>query len=320
MIPYEWLQQAAGRIAPYIHHTPLTYDSQRDLYLKWENHQLTGSFKLRGAINKVLSLEPWERELGLVTASAGNHGQGVALAGGLSGAKVTVFCSEQAVASKVAAMRALGADVRLVPGGYGEAEQAGLEYCASSGAIWVSAYNDSQVIAGQGTLGLEIGEEIPPLPDSAWVVPAGGGGLVSGIGSALAKITPRPRLIAVQSEASAFLYAIFNGREQESVQDLPTLADGLAGPVEKGSVTIPMVRSLVDDFVLVSEADIQQAIRFAWQTYGEIIEGSAAAALAAVLSGKVTTRPLVLLLSGGNIQPEVHAQILAYQADDDVNR
>ena len=316
MIPYEWLQQAAGRIAPYIRHTPLTYDARHDLFLKWENHQVTGSFKVRGALNKVLSLQPWERERGLVAASAGNHGQGVALAGDLTGASVTIFCSEQAVASKIAAMRALGAEVRLVAGGYGEAEQAGLDYSASSGAVWVSPYNDSQVIAGQGTLGLEIGQELPSLADSTWVVPAGGGGLVSGIGAALEQISPRPRLFAVQSEASAFLHAIFHHRALESVIDLPTLADGLAGPVENGSVTIPLVRRFVDDFVLVSEAEIQQAIGFAWKTYGEVIEGSAAAALACVLSGKVAARSAVVVLSGGNIQPEVHAMLVAgFQGD-----
>ena len=316
MIPYEWLQQAADRIAPHIRHTPLTYDARHDLFLKWENHQVTGSFKARGAVNKVLSLQPWERERGLVAASAGNHGQGVALAGDLTGASVTIFCSEQAVASKIAAMRALGADVRLVAGGYGEAEHAGLDYSAASGAIWISPYNDSQVIAGQGTLGLEIGQELPSLADSTWVVPAGGGGLVSGIGAALEQISPRPRLVAVQSEASAFLHAIFHHGDLESVIDLPTLADGLAGPVENGSVTIPLVRHLVDDFVLVSEAEIQRAIGYAWKTYGEVIEGSAAAALACVLSGKVAARPAVVVLSGGNIQPEVHAMLIAgFQGD-----
>src|SRR5690606_6892457 len=153
--PFIWLQEAARRIAPHIRVTPLMHDAENDLYLKWENQQVTGSFKARGAINKVLLLQDWEREQGLVTASAGNHGQGLALAGKIVGAPVTIFASEHASPKKVAAMRALEAEVRLVPGGYGEAEQAGVEYARQHNATWVSPYNDGQVIAGQGTLALE---------------------------------------------------------------------------------------------------------------------------------------------------------------------
>jgi threonine dehydratase len=326
MIPYEWLEQAAARIAPHIHKTPLSYDTERGLYLKWENRQVTGSFKIRGALNKILSLQGWERERGLVAASAGNHGQGVALAGRLVGAKVIVFASDHAVPAKVEAMRSLGAEVRLARGGYGEAEQAGLEYARSHGATWVSPYNDGQVIAGQGTLGLEILEELPAGIRATWLVPAGGGGLISGVGAALfaARSATHPgplpegervgpnihRLLGVQSEASPFLDAIFHTGTQEGVVELPSLADGLAGPVEAGSLTIPLARRYADDFVLVSEAEIAEAIAFAWKHYGERIEGSAATALAAALTGKVPARPAVVIISGGNIQKEVHEGIV----------
>ena len=319
MIPYSWLEEAAERIAPYIQKTPLTYDPNNDLYLKWENHQVTGSFKARGALNKVLCLEDWEREQGLVAASAGNHGQGVALAGQIVNAKVIIFASEHAVAAKVAAMEKYGADVRLVAGGYGEAEKAGLEYAAEHGATWISPYNDGQVIAGQGTLGLELLQGLPGISESAWLVPVGGGGLVSGIGAAIDAYYPdqangrksqsKPDLIAVQSEASPFLHSIYHTGSQRGVNELPSLADGLAGPVETNSVTISIVKQWVDEFVLVSEDDIKQAIIYAWQRYHEKIEGSAAAALAAVLTNKITTRPSVIILSGGNIQPDLHAQI-----------
>ena len=124
MIPYSWLEEAAERIAPHIRTTPLTYDPVQDLYLKWENHQITGSFKLRGALNKVLSLEEWEQKSGLLAASAGNHGQGVALAGKLVGAPVMIYVPQHAPAIKIEAMKALGAQVFLVPGGYGETEKA----------------------------------------------------------------------------------------------------------------------------------------------------------------------------------------------------
>ncbi|RME88297.1 MAG: threonine/serine dehydratase [Anaerolineae bacterium] len=310
MIPDEWLDEAATRIAPYIQRTPLTFDAARNLYLKWENHQVTGSFKARGALNKVLALEEWEREAGLVTASAGNHGQGVALAGKLTRAPVTCFVSEDAVPTKVEAIRSLGAHIETVPGGYHEAEAAGIRYAAEHGQTWVSAYNDGHVIAGQGTLALEVLTERPETARATWLVPVSGGGLIAGIGVALARLSPKPPLLGVQAEASAFMHSMYYRNTQEGVPDLPTLADGLAGAIEENAVTIPMVRRLVDDILLVSEEEIAQAIAFAWHTYGEKIEGAGAVGLAAILSGKVTARPAVVIVSGGNIQPEVHARIV----------
>jgi threonine dehydratase len=306
MIPYIWLTEATQRISPYIQRTPLTWDMENDLYLKWENHQITGSFKLRGALNKVLTLQPWERDQGIVTASAGNHGQGVAYASRLVGAPVLIFASEHAVPAKVDAMRSLGAEVRLVPGGYAEAEAAGLFYGKTHATTWISPYNDGQVIAGQGTLGLETLEQLSGSQPSTWVVPVGGGGLVSGIAAALENLSPRPRLIGVQSTASAFFHALFHLGSQAGVIELPSLADGLSGPVEQGSVTIPMVRQRLDDMILVTEEQITVAIRFTWQRYHECIEGSAAVTLAAVLAGKITTKASLCIFSGGNIQPELH--------------
>lgn len=310
MIPYAWLEQAYERIGPFIHKTPFTYDAQNDLYLKWENHQVTGSFKARGALNKILSLQNWELERGLVTASAGNHGQGVALAGRMKQAPVIVFASDHALRNKLQAMRDLGAEIHLVPGGYGEAEQSGISYANSTGATWVSPYNDGMIIAGQGSIALEIMTELPDPSTVTWIIPAGGGGLVSGIGCALQELIPRPGLVAVQSEASPFLYEIYHHGSQEGVQELPSIADGLAGPVEEGSVTIPMVKNYVTDFILVSETEIRRAIKYAWFTYHERIEGSAAASLAAMISGRIQDKPALVVLTGGNITPEDHAQII----------
>jgi threonine dehydratase len=316
MFPLSWVQEAAGRIAPYTNHTPLSYDPVKQIYLKWENHQVTGSFKARGAFNKVLTLEAREREHGLVTASAGNHGQGVALAANRADARAVIFASENAVSTKVEAMRSLGAEVHLVSGGYGEAELAGLEYARSTGATWVSPYNDAQVISGQGTAGLEIWSELSnERSHTTWIVPAGGGGLVSGIAAAIQSLEldagSAPRLVAVQSEASPFLHDIYHHGTQSNSIELPSLADGLAGPVEPGSLTIPIIQNFVQDFVLVSEIEIAQAIAYTWQIYRERIEGSAAAALAAVLSNKVRQRPAVILISGGNIQPELHQRLVS---------
>jgi threonine dehydratase len=310
MIPFVWLEQARERIAPYIKKTPLTFDPLNDIFLKWENHQVTGSFKIRGALNKILSLKDWELERGLVTASAGNHGQGVALAGKLKHVPVIVFASDHASANKIQAMREFGAEIHLVKGGYAEAESTGIEYSKSTNTTWVSPYNDGLVIAGQGTIALEVVEDLPDSSTALWLVPAGGGGLVSGIGSAFRDMKPKPSLVAIQSKASPFLNAIFHQGTQEGVVELPSLADGLAGPVEHGSVTIPMVKNCVDDFILVSESDIRIAIKYAWNVYHEFIEGSAAVSIAAVLSGLITNRPAVVIITGGNINPAEHAQIL----------
>ena len=310
MIPSAWLDQAKERIAPFIQKTPLSFDPVNNLYLKWENHQVTGSFKIRGALNKILTLQDWELERGLVTASAGNHGQGVALAGKMKNAPVIVFASNHAAHNKIQAMRDLGADIRLVDGGYAEAERAGIDFARMTSATWISPYNDGMVIAGQGTLGLEVLESLPhPSPD-IWLVPAGGGGLVSGIGCSLQRLRQRPSLVAIQSEASPFLHEIFHRGTQAGVIELPSLADGLAGPVEDGSVSVPMVKNYVNDFILVTEIEIRKAIKYAWNIYHECIEGSAAVTLAAVLSGRISTRPALVILTGGNINPVEHTQIL----------
>ena len=313
MIPPVWITEARRRLAGQIVQTPLTFDPQRNIYLKWENRQKTGSFKIRGALNKVLALERPAIERGLVTASAGSHGQGVAVAARLVGAALTVFVSDHAVPAKLDAMRSLGAELRLVPGSYAEAEQAAIAFAASSGKTYISPYNDEQVIAGQATLWPDLLEQLPDARSlRAVVVPAGGGGLVAGIGAGMqaAHAGPQPPLlVAAQSEASAYLYELYQHGSQEHVVERDSLADGLAGAVEPGSITIEMARTLVNRFVLVSEEQIARAIAFAWLRYEEKIEGSAAVALAAVLFGQVPERPAVVIISGGNIQPQVHAAI-----------
>lgn len=315
MIPSEWIDEARERIAAHIVNTPLLHDKERGFYIKWENRQVTGSFKARGALNKVLGLQPWEREVGIVTASAGNHGQGVALAGRLTHSPVEVFVAENAVPAKVQAIQALGAQMHFIAGGYPQAELAGKQYASETKKTWVSAYNDGQVIAGQGTLALEIADQMPLSADQTWLVPVSGGGLLAGIAIALRRFSPRPRLIGVQAEASAFMHALYYCGTQAGVLDLPSFADGLTGAVEEDSLTIPIVKKYVDDILLLSEDEIARAVAFAWHTYGEKIEASGAVGLAALLSGKVHPSSALILVSGGNIQPEVHARIIStYEA------
>lgn len=317
MISPQAVDLADARIASHIVRTPLTHDAARHLYIKWENHQKTGSFKARGALNKILSLTPPERALGIVTASAGNHGQGVALAGQLTGAKVTCFVSEHAVPVKVDAIRAFGVEIVAVPGGYPEAEAAGLAFAKQHGKIWASPYNDEQVIAGQGTVALEVAAQLSNLGlqgqmgKLTCMVPVSGGGLLAGIGLALQRLSPRPRLIGVQPEKAPFMHSLFYRGTQDGIADLPSLADGLTGAVETGSITIEMVKKFVDEIVLVSEDEIAHAVAFAYREYGEIIEPSGAATLAASLRREAGPGPTVVVVSGGNIQPEVHARLVA---------
>ena len=308
MIPIEWLYDATERIKDHVIQTPFTYDEKLNIFLKWENKQVTGSFKIRGALNKVMSLEKWELDQGLVTASAGNHGKGVALSGKIVGASVKIFASDHAVQVKIDAMKKLGAEVFLVDGGYEVAEQAALEYANHKNATYVSPYNDGQVIAGQGTIAMEVIDLLPGDKELTWVSPVGGGGLISGIGTVIRHFNKPHRVIGIQPEASPFTFSLFHNGTQSNIIDLPTLADGLSGPMQSGSITLPMIKNLVDNIQTVTESEIEYAIAYAWHNYDEIIEGSSATALAAVLANKIKP-PAILIMSGGNIQPEIHDQL-----------
>ncbi len=316
MIPFDWLERARERIQPHIVRTPLTYDSGNDLYLKWENHQITGSFKARGALNKVLALEEWERQAGLVAASAGNHGQGVALAAKLTNARVEVFVPANAVRAKVDAIKALGGEVVFIDGGWGETEQAAKEHATIQGKVFISPYNDGQIIAGQGTVALEIVEQlreqhrVNPQGILSWIVPTGGGGLVSGCGAALAAVGLKTQLVGVQPEASAFTYNLIKRGTQDGVTDGATLADGLSGAIDGTSITIPMMRALMQEILTVSEDSIERAIAHAWWTHGEKIEGSAGAAMAVALEGAGIQRPAMVILTGGNVDETAFAGII----------
>jgi len=309
MIPYEWILSAETRIADHIIHTPISFDKDLGVYFKWENKQTTGSFKVRGAINRIFLLEPWEKNQGLVTASAGNHGQGVALAARLVGTRAIVFVSNHAVPSKIAAMKDLGAEIHEVKGGYGLSEKFAIEFALDNNVTYISPYNDPQIIAGQGTIGLEILEDIKSEESLTWAVPVGGGGLISGLGVVKKANNLNGKLIGIQPESSPFTHALFHFGNQEGIVDNPTIADGLSGPMQEGSITLPIINNLVDDILTVSEMEIKQAIAYAWHKYQEIIEGSAAVSLAAVLSGKINS-PALLIITGGNIQRETHRHII----------
>lgn len=315
MIPQSWFIDAKSTIAPYINITPLIFDKKQDIYLKWENHQITGSFKVRGAFNKVLHLERWEQEAGLLAASAGNHGQGVALAGKMIGVPVTVYVPDNTPQVKIQAIKSLGAKLILIQGSYKDAETAALEATCTSSATWVSPYNDVHIISGQGTIALEILEQLKSFDEiktkeATWVVPTSGGGLLSGIAVVIKQLNPNSKVIGVQSDTSPFMHALFYRNSQNHVIERPTIADGLAGPVESGSITIPIIRQYVDEIILVSEDEIAQGVSYAWNHYGERIEGAAAVVFSAFLTKKIEHRPLVLIISGGNIEGNLFSKII----------
>jgi threonine dehydratase len=299
------LLAAQNRIASHIRNTPVSYDEQLGVWFKWENQQVTGSFKPRGAINKILSLTDEERGRGLVACSAGNHGQGVALAAQITGSHATVYVSQNAAKNKIEKMRALGAEVIQYPGSYGETEAAAILIAREQGKTWVSPYNDPLVIAGQGTVALEVLEQCPQA--TRWLIPVGGGGLIMGM---VAGAQGKAQVIGVQAEASPFLHHEFHYRDTSKAVDLPSLADGLSGSVEPGSVTIEAIHDVVD-MLLVNEDAIAKAVGYAFRVHGQVIEGSGAVGLAAVMSGKVVGggRTMVLV-SGGNIDDDKHRKIV----------
>jgi threonine dehydratase len=241
MIPLEWLDQATERKKGKVYQTSVIHDQKLNLFLKLENLQKTGSFKFRGVLNRVMTLNVDERKW-IVTASAGNLGLGVAHAVEITGGHATVFVSDHAVPLKVEAIRRAGAEIREVRGGYGDAETEALAFAKEIGATWISPYNDCQVIAGQATAGIELIEQVSDINLKCEIVPVGGGGLLAGISLAFQKAGKNARLVGVNPTESHFLYSLFTRGSQEGVEDNPTLADGLSGAIDPHSITLPILK------------------------------------------------------------------------------
>jgi threonine dehydratase len=289
---------ALARVTPVYSSETLSRRSGRPVVFKAENLQRTGSFKIRGAVNKIATLTDEERAAGVVTASAGNHGQAVALAAREAGVSATVFMPQDAPMAKVDATRSYGAEVVLVGEGYDEADMAARER-VEAGATLVHAFEDEVVIAGQGTLGLEIAEQVGDL--ETLVVPIGGGGLASGIALALKELRPEVKIVGVQAETCA----PFAGDGDPG----HTIADGIA--VKKpGELTKRILADRLDGVVTVSDPEIAQAIVLLLERVKLVVEGAGAASVAAVLAGKVPGKgPACALLSGGNIDATLLIEI-----------
>ena len=283
---------------------PLGATAGRRVLLKLESLNLTHSFKIRGAFNALLALieahpDPASRPR-VVTASAGNHGRAMAFAAETLGIALVVFTPQTAPKAKTDAIRRHGATLHLAPD-YDAAEQQARDFAVEHGAAFISPYNHPDVIAGAGTIGLEIVEQCPDV--GTVVVPLGGGGLASGIGLALRAAAPRARLVGVEADASTpFTTSLARGAIT-TIDAGPTLADGLAGNLEPGSMTFPLVQQVVDDVVTVSEQALIGAMRRMAADEHLIVEGSSAVAVAAIEGGQVgnAAGPIVVIVSGANI-------------------
>ena len=316
MIPFSQVLQARNRIAGRLSRTPMreaTGMSRRagvPVLIKCEHHQITGSFKLRGATNALLSLTEAQRRSGVATASTGNHGRAVAHASRATGAMAVVCMSKLVPGNKVQAVEALGAEVRIAGASQDDAQREVDRLVRDKGMTEISPFDDGAVIAGQGTLGLEIMEDAPDL--DTVLVPLSGGGLISGVALAVKTLNPRTRVIGITMERGAAMVASLAAGHPVEVVEEESLADSLGGGIGLANRhTFEMVRSLVDDCVLVSEAAIADGIRLAYEEEGEVIEGAAAVGIAAILSGKVVLRgPTALVLTGKNIAPDQHRRII----------
>ena len=274
----------------------------RPVHLKAENLQRTGAFKIRGAVNRIALLTAAEREGGVVAASAGNHGQAVAWAARQEGVAATIFMPHHTPTAKVEATRNYGAQVEMAGETFEEALATAIEQTASRGATFLHAFEDEQVIAGQGTIGLELAEQVPDL--ETVVVPVGGGGLASGIALALKAIRPEVRVVGVQAAACAPLA----GGEVGGF----TIAEGIAVK-EPGELTSSILRDVLDDVVAVTDEEISEAIVLLLERTKLLVEGAGAAPVAAVLEGKAGgTGPVVALLSGGNIDPTLLISVMRH--------
>ncbi len=313
---FQDIQQAEKKIRLYVLKTPLMESpyiselSKARVFLKLENEQYTGSFKIRGATNKVLSLNEEEKNKGVLTASTGNHGQALAKALKSTHIKGIVYVPDNADPSKVDAIKRYGAQVEFFGKNSLETEMYAKQIAKERGMVWVSPYNDLQIIAGQGTIGIELADQLKDI--DAVFVTIGGGGLISGIGTYLKSVNPQTKIIGCLPENSAEMYeSIKTGKFVES-DNKDTLSDGSAGGFEEGSVTYDICKEVVDDFILVSEDEIKQAIKLMVDIHHKIIEGAAGVALASFLKVKerYVGKNVVIVICGGNIATKKLKEIL----------
>ena len=315
MLTLSDIRTAHTRIKDTIYCSPCAYSetvsrqADAEVFLKLDNLQMTGSFKERGALNTLLCLNPHERSQGVIAASAGNHGLAVAFHAQRLGVPATIVMPRFAPLVKVSRARGYGAEVVLAGDDFDQALERALQMQGERGSVFIPAFDDLRVIAGQGTVGLELLEQIPDV--EAVIVPVGGGGLIGGIALALKESGCRARVIGVQTQRVAGMqYALQAGTPALCPAE-PTIADGIAVR-QVGALTLPLVQQYVDDIVTVSETEIASAIVALLEGEKTVVEGAGATPLAALLNRSlgVTNQKVVLVLSGGNIDINIVARVI----------
>ena len=310
------IDAARSRIAGQVLHTALQPSralSDRagvPVLLKLEHRQVTGSFKFRGATNAVAMLTPEERRRGVVAVTTGNHGRALVHAAKAAGIRAVICMSRLVPENKVAEIRRLGGEVHIVGRSQDEAEVEVRRLIAAEGLVTIPPFDHPAVIAGQGTVGLEIVADLPEV--HTVLVPVSGGGLAAGIAAAVKGLVPSARVIGVSMRRGAAMKTSLDAGRPVEVEELPTLADSLGGGIGLDNrCTFAMLQALLDDLVLVGEAEIVAGIAHAYESEREIVEGAGAVGIAALLAGRVSLGgPAVLVLSGGNIDMNLHRRII----------
>lgn len=307
------IRAARMRIAGHVVRTPMRQASSLSqdgspVHLKLETRQTTGSFKLRGATNAALSLDAAAR--GVVTASTGNHGRAVAHAADALGIQAVVCMSQLVPANKVEAVRSLGAEVRIVGHSQDDAQKEVDRLVAEEGLTEIPPFDHPAVIAGQGTIGLEIIEDLAEV--ELVLVPLSGGGLAGGIGAVIKAMRPQTRIIGISMARGAAMHASLLAGKPVEVEELPTLADSLGGGIGLANrYSFALCRDFLDEIILLGEEEVAAGIRHAFAAEGEIVEGAAGVGIAALLAGKVRpSGPTAVVLSGRNIAPDLHRRIV----------
>jgi threonine dehydratase len=309
------IREARERIATRIHRTPVVTSRQfndvagKEVFFKCENFQRAGAFKIRGATNRIQSLTPEEKRRGIVAFSSGNHAQAVALAGREAGVRALIAMPEDAPASKVAATRGYGAEVVFYDRHKQDREAFAMDLAEGERLIMVPPYDDEFILAGQGTVGLELMEEVPEL--DCVLAPCSGGGLFAGVAIAAKALNPKIRCYPVEPETADDTLQSFRKGERVSIPPPPTIADGLRVQIP-GKLTFPIVQQLADDVLTVSDDEIIETLRFMLFRMKILVETSGATAAAAVMFKKLPaeTKRVGVILSGGNIDPDLLIRVI----------
>ena len=312
------VEDAEKRIRPFVRFTPLEPSADLgdenggDVFLKLENIQHTGSFKVRGAFNRLLSLSNEERRAGIVAASSGNHGLAVAHGMRRLGIPGTIYLPKGASPAKIAKLEQLGASVEFHGTDCGETETFARQQAFEAGQVYISPYNDPIVLGGQGTIGLEILERLPAV--DCIMVSVGGGGLISGIAGAVKAVRPQVRIVGCLPANSPVMAASVEAGRVVDMETHDTLSDGTAGGMEMDAITLAPCRELVDDWALVSETEIKEALVRVFNRQRLVIEGAAAVTVAGFMqmADRLSGKTVALVICGGNIDMTVFKRIVCF--------